>query len=209
MRDAIHPDHINDILSALRDLQKWYGFGERYLLCGYGCGATLALQVAMGRRWMPSGPMEEFLSKEEKKEDAIPPMAILGIDGLYDIPLLELTNEALHHSFIQVAFGENPAESESASPACWTKYAESWKGGRYLMLAHSRQNKLLDWSQVEAMETCWKEKQEGWDDGKPGIELEVSELHGDHAQAGRKELGMAGSIQEAVLLMTKDYEAEM
>lgn len=41
MRDAKHPDHINDVLSALRDLQRRHGFGGG--ICCWGMG--------LARRW--------------------------------------------------------------------------------------------------------------------------------------------------------------
>ncbi|RMY50255.1 hypothetical protein D0864_14589 [Hortaea werneckii] len=46
-RTAHHPDHLSDILAALRHLQDAFGFGTRYLLVGHSCGATLAFQAAM------------------------------------------------------------------------------------------------------------------------------------------------------------------
>ena len=193
MRDAKHPDHINDVLNALHNLQQRHGFGDRYLLLGHGCGATIALQVAMSRKWTRSGPVLDSADDNIK-----PPIAILGIDGIYDIPLLRNRNMGLkrYQVMIEGAFGNDEPDWEAASPATWTKYAETWKEGRLVMLVHSREDELLDWSQLEAMERCWSEKQES---GDTLIEMKIQEIKGRHAEIWQKGVGMAGPIAEAIL----------
>jgi kynurenine formamidase len=202
MRNARHPDHINDVLTALRDLQRRHGFGERYLLCGHGCGATMALQVAMGRRWTESGPLRE------SQDDVVPPLAILGIDGLYDLPLARDTykDDPFYQRFLEGAFGKNEDDWARASPARWTRYAESWGKGSLVVLAHSHDDELVDWGQVEAMDRCWREMQEGEGDGKANgklAEMRVMEIEGRHAEIWQKGIGMAGPIGNAVSLMLR------
>ena len=208
MREAKHPDHINDVLSALRDLQRRHGFGSRYLLLGHGVGATMAMQVAMGRRWEKEGPVPvpvppATVSGEEGKpeseaeaEEIKPPLAILGIDGIYDIPLLRNRNANLsrYQTMIEGAFGNDEATWAAACPAGWTRYAETWKEGKLVMLVHSREDELVDWSQVEAMERCWSQGQEG----EQEKEMVIREIRGRHAEIWEKGSGMAGAIAEAV-----------
>lgn len=199
MREAKHPDHINDILSALRDLQQRHRFGERYLLLGHGCGATLAMQVAMSRNWTHSGPVME-------ESNVKPPIAILGIDSIYDIPLLRNRNVGLqkYQTLIEGAFGNDEQDWATASPAAWTRYAETWKEGRLVMLVHSREDELVDWSQVEAMEKGWSEKQE-W--GGKEIEMKIQEIKGRHAEIWQKGVGMAGPIAEVILSLNLDKDS--
>jgi kynurenine formamidase len=198
MRDARHPDHINDVLCALRDLQRRHGFGGRYLLLGHGVGATMALQVAMGRNWGRQGPVPVG----ENEEDAIkPPIAIIGIDGIYDMPLLRNRNIERHRyqTMIEGALGSDEALWKTASPAGWARYKTSWREARLLMLVHSREDELVDWSQVEAMERCWSAGQEG--DEKQGVEMTIREIRGRHAEIWQKGHGMAGCIAEAIMAL--------
>lgn len=208
IRDALHPDHINDVLSALRDLQRRHGFGERYLLLGHGVGATMALQVAMGRRWGKEGPVPK--GTEEKQEGEIkPPIAIIGIDGIYDLPLLRNRHISLrrYQMMIEGAFGNDEAMWAAAGPAGWTQYRSSWREGRLLMLVHSREDELVDWSQVEAMERCWSERQEGEEKGGE-CPLVLREIRGRHAEIWEKGSGMAGCIAEAVGMLKLRGEVE-
>jgi kynurenine formamidase len=201
MRTARHPDHIKDVLSALRDLQRRHGFGGRYLLLGHGVGATMALQVAMGRQWGVGGPAGD-------EDDIKPPIAIIGIDGIYDIPLLRNQHIELHRyqTMIEGAFGNDETMWSKASPALWGNYRTTWPGARGLMLVHSREDELVDWSQVEAMERCWSEGQgqekegygKGEGGGKLGLELVIREIRGRHAEIWEKGHGMAGCIAEAI-----------
>ncbi len=220
MRDAKHPDHVQDVLAALADLQKRHGFADRYLLVGHSCGATMAMQVAMGLRWTAAGPVVPGSSGEGDVEglaaDVIPPMAILGIDGIYDIKLLRDTNrqELMYQNFLVAALGSNEEEWVDSSPARWRRYAESWREGRLVILAHSHEDELVDWGQVEAMERCWREGQlrdkdcqSAGEGTRVPVEMRLVEIQGKHAEIWQKGVGMAGPIGEAVLLMVKDDES--
>ena len=95
-RNAKHPNHIHDVLNAIRLLQKEYGFGERYLLVGHSCGATLAFQVAMIRRG--EGPYKPGYEK---------PVGVLGVEGVYDMVALRDNHkeEAVYQEIIENVFG--------------------------------------------------------------------------------------------------------
>ena len=205
MRDAKHPDHLNDVLKALGDLQRRHGFAERYLLLGHGRGATLALQVAMSRRWTSSGPLGDSVLDVADDVAVIPPIAILGIDGIYDIPLLRNQTAGLsrYQTMIEGAFGDDEQEWEAASPASWTRYAESWEKGRLLILAHSRDDELVDWGQVEAMERFWSKRQDWGNSKSDGVEMRIQDIHGNHGEIWQKGVGMAGPIGRAVLSLVR------
>src|SRR5205814_2005033 len=44
-RGARHPDHLDDVRSALLYLQRRYGFGDKYVLVGHSAGGALAFQL--------------------------------------------------------------------------------------------------------------------------------------------------------------------
>ena len=67
------------------------------------------------------------------------------------------------------------------------------------MLVHSREDEMVDWSQVEVMERCWSEKQE-WENKTGGkVEMTIQEIKGRHAEIWQKGVGMAGPIAEVIL----------
>ncbi|KAG4259347.1 hypothetical protein FPRO03_13023 [Fusarium proliferatum] len=74
-RQAIHPDHLNDVISGIQYLQRKFLFGDRYLLTGHSCGATLAYQTLIQQSM-------------DKLETHVVRQAIVGVAGLYDLPLL-------------------------------------------------------------------------------------------------------------------------
>ncbi|KAF5703467.1 alpha beta-hydrolase [Fusarium globosum] len=74
-QQAMHPDHLNDVLSGIQYLQRKFRFGDRYILTGHSCGATLAYQTLI-RQSM------------DKPETHVAPQAIISVAGLYDLPLL-------------------------------------------------------------------------------------------------------------------------
>ncbi|CAD0082887.1 unnamed protein product, partial [Aureobasidium vineae] len=96
-RNVQHPEHLNDILAALFFLgtntgeetrlksggtvrlpDTWSIMAGRYVLCGHSCGATLAMQATA---LLSNGP------------GAIrPPVALLGMEGIYDLAALVATH---------------------------------------------------------------------------------------------------------------------
>ncbi|RMD42133.1 hypothetical protein DV735_g2971, partial [Chaetothyriales sp. CBS 134920] len=140
-RKAQWPQMLDDVLAALRHLQTRYGFGEHYLLVGHSVGATLALLAALkahGDHQAPSTPA---------------PLAVAGVCGIYDF-------EALHGKFPDYAYltrNAIPHETDwvKASPARYSRdgYDELWARGRrrWLLLAQSRTDGLVDFEQAEEM----------------------------------------------------------
>lgn len=146
-RTASHPDHITDVLRAILHLQETYAFGPRYVLVGHSCGATLALQVAMKRYW--GAQYESTFALELNVE---PPVAIVAVEGIYDIPALVEQNAAqpAYRDLVVNAFGSDRGAWEGASPVRGV-YGESWPEGRLAFVVHSEADELVGMEQAEAM----------------------------------------------------------
>lgn len=159
-RNARHPDHINDVLSAILYLQETYAFGHRYVLIGHSCGATLALQVTMKRYW---GAQYDPTSALELNVE--PPVAIVGVSGIYDVPRLVDDNAAIpaYRDFVVNAMGGERAVWEGVSPSRGD-FREGWAEGNLVVLVHSEADELVGMEQSEIM----------WDAfGEQGFEEEV------------------------------------
>ncbi len=141
-RSAQHPDHIHDVLAALRHLQNKYGFGERYLLVGHSAGATLAFQVAMGS-W-----------DSESNNKVIKPIGILGIEGVYDIGALveHYKHVPMYGEIVTNAFGISERAWTEASPVSG-HYDSTWTNSQLTVLAHSAEDELIDEDQHTRMGT--------------------------------------------------------
>lgn len=148
-RNARHPDHINDVLTAILYLQENYGFGNRYVLIGHSCGATLALQVAMKRFW---GSQYDPTAALELNVE--PPLAIIGVSGIYDIPGLVDDNaeQPVYHDLVVNAIGSERKVWEDTSPV-HGDYEDGWEEGKLAVLVHSEDDELVAMAQPEAM---WK-----------------------------------------------------
>lgn len=148
-RNARHPDHINDVLAAILYLQETYRFGARYVLIGHSCGATLALQVAMKRFW---GSQYDPTSALELNVE--PPLAIIGVSGIYDVVGLVDDNASVpaYRDLVVNAMGSERKVWEDASPVKGD-YTEGWEEGKLVVLVHSEDDELVGMEQPEAM---WK-----------------------------------------------------
>ncbi|ODM21820.1 hypothetical protein SI65_02664 [Aspergillus cristatus] len=147
LRNVKHPDHIRDVQAALRLLQNTYGFGERYLLAGHSCGATLAFQCVM-----------DGLQLHDEEEDIAQPKAILGTEGIYDVRLLRDTHKHItaYQEFSEGAFGSDESVWDAASPAAkgedgLSGVERGWKSGLVAIVAHSEEDNLVDRGQANAM----------------------------------------------------------
>jgi kynurenine formamidase len=199
LRHAKHPDHIDDVLTAIGVLQKKYGFGERYLLVGHSVGATMAFQVALSQKvpWIPSMGASAEGETECRVE---PPIAILGVEGIYDFPLIVKTvAPEVRDKYVKLtqgAFGKDEEVWLEASPAQYSAeaYTRNWGGGRHwVIVAHSGEDELVDWEQVRAIEEVFSESVEG-----DRIKFEVVELKGKHHEVWEKGHELARAIAEAI-----------
>ena len=114
-REAVHPDHLRDVYHGLA-LLRTLGLADRsYILSGHSAGATLAFQVAL--RSPPDHGLPDVA-------DAPAPAALVGLNGLYDLPALVHalgpSHDMLRHDYAMMlanAFGPNEDGWADASPA--------------------------------------------------------------------------------------------
>ncbi|KAK3047530.1 hypothetical protein LTR09_011034 [Extremus antarcticus] len=132
-RNAKHPDHINDVLAALLYLQEKYRFKDDYVL------------VAMKRYWG-----SQYESTFALELNVVPPKAIVGLEGIYDIPAFvkRHEHEPVYRDFITNAFG--PSGWDVASPVNGD-YQDSSPDCDLIVLAHSDGDQLVEQNQAALM----------------------------------------------------------
>lgn len=170
-RNVKHPDHINDVLTAILYLQETYHFNDRYILVGHSCGATLALQLAMKRYW--GSQYESTFALELNVE---PPVAIVGLAGIYELEMFVNLHpdQPVYEEIVQNAFGA--ADREEVSPMN-AKFDESWPDGRLVVIAYSDEDTLLHRAEADAELRVLQAR--GWD--QEGVrEAKWLDLKGDH-----------------------------
>lgn len=149
-RQAKHPDHIVDILTGLSYLQSKAGFGSNYVLLGHSCGATLALQVAMSHsKW---GPKATALGVPK-------PKAIIGLNGLYDMPKLirepgekHAGLKSVYEAFTRLAFGDDEKVWQTISPISVGDWKAEWEDASKVVLVQSKEDSLVPYWQLEDMQ---------------------------------------------------------
>lgn len=183
-QEAKHPEHITDVEAALAFLQSTYKFGTRYILVGHSCGATLAFQAVMGT---VSGHREQATLTAQ-------PTAIVGVAGIYDLRRLRDTHVDIsaYQEFIEGAFGADETLWDGVSPArvAGSRGVEGgWKSGRLAVLAWSKDDGLVDGSQVEVMKEAlgnWEKTEAqipAQEDSTPDRRLRVLSISGIHDEA--------------------------
>ncbi|TKX23980.1 kynurenine formamidase-like protein [Elsinoe australis] len=220
-RTAHHPDHINDILTAITYLQDQYKFTSNYILAGHSCGATLALQVAMSRFWSRTGPSST--PSDSSVPQPVAPISVLGLEGIYDLSALIAHNSSIpaYSDFTIGAFGpqhQAPAQGlrqvdvwANVSPTSGDYKDSTWPEGRYVLIAHSRQDELVEWEQVDLIERTFKlrgygrwVKNHGRYSGQLGDRrFEIMELTGQHHEVWEKGDEVKRAIECAVLRTTQ------
>ena len=192
LRNAKWPEHMHDVLAAIAHLQSKHGFGERYLLVGHSVGATMALLSALSPT---KSPFSHTHGASTPKIDL--PTAILGVSGIYDFPLIHKTfvgYDVLTRNAIP-----DEADDNLASPAKYEAkdFADAWTASgskrRALIIAHSKDDGLVDMGQPEEMAGLLKEE--------ANIEVKMMEIRGQHAAIYEKGTELARAILEAVGVM--------
>jgi acetyl esterase/lipase len=207
-QDAKHPDHIRDVEAALAFLQNTYGFGARYILVGHSCGATLAFQAVMGA--ISEHREQAFTGGTESSDTNVgvvsaspgplpppltaQPIAIVGVAGIYDLRRLRDSHRDIsaYREFLEGAFGTDELLWDGVSPAqmVGSRGVEGgWKSGRLAVLAHSKDDELVDESQMEVMKEAlrhWEQKE---------AQIPVQEL--SHRDRRLRLLSISGAHDEA------------
>lgn len=190
-RNARHPSHINDILTALLYLQERYSFEDRYVLVGHSCGATLALQAAMKRYWG-----SQYESTFALELNVIPPLAVVGLEGLYDLPLLVSNHrdQPVYEDFVTNAFGVSGWQEVSPTAG---DFEESWPDGRLVVLAHSKEDSLVESEQWERMKVVLEHQE--WSEEGRKRKVVFFGLKGEH-----DEVWESGDAARAVEFAVRD-----
>lgn len=160
---ARHPDHIIDVRSALNLLAVEYGLTSDYILIGHSAGATLAFQVLMGRDVIHAS----------SSPDLLPPSAVIGISGIYDLLGLDARHNGDYTGFISAAFGSDKDAWVKASPARYSgNFKTNWGAQPLAVVAWSPEDSLVDEPEIDAMISKLKQ-----DDVSTHV---VKDLTGDH-----------------------------
>ncbi|KAJ0116141.1 hypothetical protein J7T55_005087 [Diaporthe amygdali] len=167
-RSARHPDHLVDVLSGLRFLQRRLGFVDGgYVLFGHSAGAFLAYQALLGPECLTGGGESSGVSL---------PAAVVGFEGIYDLVGLDGRMGGGYAGFMEAAFGTDRDAWRHASPATAGGNFRDWadrEGPRLAVLAQSVGDELVDMPEVETMERRLKE------DGVQNL-LVFKDLKGGH-----------------------------
>jgi kynurenine formamidase len=189
-RNVRHPGHLNDVIKALYWLREHYNVGMPhhwdYVVVGHSCGATLAFQAALR---IVQGPDGGGSMKA--------PRAIIGIEGLYDLPALVRyhADQPEYREFIVCAFGEDQSAWTVVSPALANERLRVlWDEVGHFLLAHSREDELVEWDQAEAMRNALLAHRPEY---RPE-ELSILELRGTHDEVWQVGTGVARGVLVAV-----------
>jgi kynurenine formamidase len=184
-RNAIHPDHLNDVKAALRYVVKKWG-NKKFVFVGHSVGATLALQSFALKD--VATVSEATLKGDKPKEESNPnptavpvsdkaqpspifPSALIGVSGLYALDKFVDVSSGERPEFIKDAFTDD-VDLKSVSPTSFD-YA-AWKAaGGVALLAHSPEDGLVEASQVIAMRETLVDQE------VPGRLLQATGAHDD------------------------------
>ncbi|KAI1754603.1 alpha/beta-hydrolase [Xylaria castorea] len=160
-RGARHPDHLDDVRSALVFLQRTYGFGSNYVLIGHSAGGALAFQL------LATSPLSSSASASTPHAATAPattsagtrqaeypllPAAVVAFEGLYDFTGVNERFGGAYASFFRSAFGDDPEGWDAAAPISFSgRYAERWVGGEFFLLGWSTDDTLVDGPEADNM----------------------------------------------------------
>ncbi|KAI1330140.1 alpha/beta-hydrolase [Xylariaceae sp. FL0255] len=178
-RNARHPDHIDDVRSALVLLQKTYGFGNKYVILGHSAGGALVFQL--------------LASPSTATSPLVLPRAVVGFAGIYGFAGLNSRVDGSYTELISGAFGP-PENWAAASPALFDgNYAEIWPPSpdqeqNFAMIASSPRDSLVDETEAESMVRQLREKDgfvESGNDTKHEV-IWLRDVAGDHDEIWEK-----------------------
>jgi kynurenine formamidase len=195
-RNYVHPQHINDVLLALSWLKKEWKVGStsgwNYVLMGHSCGATMAFQIAASDLFQEHGIRL--------------PVAVLGIEGIYDLPLLVKTHESIpaYREFVVGAFGEDEESWKKASPAHFGNRLQTMvKHIDTIVIAHSREDELVETGQatlmIDALGAVAGTK-------KDKDKISSITLNGTHDEVWKKGAGVQKAVVMTLRHMVKNLE---
>ncbi|RYC64392.1 hypothetical protein CHU98_g1817 [Xylaria longipes] len=186
---ARHPDHLDDVRSALVFLQRTYGFESNYVLVGHSAGGALTFQL------LATAPLASTASTHaasapagsvgtRQVEHPVLPAAIVAFEGLYDFTGVNERFGGAYASFFRSAFGDDPEDWDAAAPIKFSgEYAERWTGGEFVLLGWSTDDTLVDEPEADNMARRLRDV-DGFVEGDGGSGekklLLLKDLRGDH-----------------------------
>lgn len=180
-RNAKWPNHYLDCCAALAYLQERYHFEDNYILVGHSCGATIATLLAD--------------LETKPKACCFPPKAVLGVEGIFDIPLLlnNHKNIPVYRTIIRNAFGEDYSSLPALSP-CGKDWANGGKG-LVAAVAHSNDDEMVEMAQAKSMIEALKQPKERnyKTEGRANIFIG---LHGKHDEVWQNGSELCRAIDE-------------
>ncbi|XXH00089.1 hypothetical protein Hte_006431 [Hypoxylon texense] len=194
-RGARHPDHVDDVRAAIRYLQGKFGFGERYILVGHSAGATLSYQIAMTAYQDQDDGDGNSNSNGNSNNDIELPVALCGLEGIYDFHGLNDRKNGTYAEFLTAAFGD-PAGWDAAAPMKCVLHEGVYGRGELWVLAHSPDDELVDMPESEGMAKRLLE-------GKPPGDEEdkvllIKDLRGKHDDVWRDGEGVASAVRRTL-----------
>jgi hypothetical protein len=149
------------------------------------------LQVAMKRYWS-----KQYESTPGLEMNVVPPLAVLGIEGLYDLPALVKYHEAqpFYRTFVEHAFGES--KNWAAASPTNSDFRQTWQDGKLVVIAHSREDELVEWEQPDLMLKSLSSQGFRGEGVSPRVKL--LELKGKHDQVWEEGKEVARAIEFTV-----------
>lgn len=142
------------------------------------------------------------------------PTAIVGVAGIYDLRQIVETHRDIpeYHKFVEGAFGTDELLWDAVSPAqmVGSRGVEGgWKTGRLVVLAHSKDDGLVDLGQLETMRGALR----AWEGRKAKVSkqeltsndrrVEVLPISGEHDEAWIKGEELARAVKFAFAELQK------
>ncbi|KAK1855930.1 Kynurenine formamidase 2 [Colletotrichum chrysophilum] len=154
-RDGHHPDHIRDVLQGFAFLRTLGLYDDSYILSGHSAGACLAFQSTLRapQAWGLDAAMEPPR-----------PVAVVGMNGLYDLPGLvhdlgssHASLKDVYQGFQSITFGPDQAKWEAPSPSHvpvdeLEQRVKSGKAPRLIMIDQSAEDQLVPTNQADRLE---------------------------------------------------------
>ncbi|MGW3865283.1 hypothetical protein ACWEDZ_27915 [Streptomyces sp. NPDC005047] len=201
-REAVHPQHVSDVLHGLTLLGSLGLADGSYILSGHSCGACLALQSVLqpprhyGLGHLPEPPR---------------PAALLGLNGLYDLPALAAADGlgASHahlrddyEKLLSRAFGADKDAWPDASPASFDPASiagriREGKAPQLVVLDQSTEDRLVPMNQQERLTATLAKA--------AGLRLAQGQrLTGNHAAPWEEGVMIYQSLLDALQLLRED-----
>ena len=153
-REAVHPTHVHDIYRAFTLLRKMGLTDNSFILTGHSAGACLTFQTVLQS---PDHWGFDDVSPAPR------PAALIGMNGLYDLPALvhglRSSHEHLrdvYQDLQSIAFGKDENVWMSASPALFDakeieKMVESDHAPALVIVDESTEDQLVPMNQADRM----------------------------------------------------------